>query len=71
MAEGVYHYDPERIEALCGAYRGAGPLHAAVLHLARNPQRRHGPHLAAPLALCRTLLPDPAARRLDDLGDRL
>ncbi len=22
----AYHYDPERIEALCGAYRGAGPL---------------------------------------------
>ena len=26
MAGGIYDYDAERIEALCGAYRGAGPL---------------------------------------------
>jgi phenylpropionate dioxygenase-like ring-hydroxylating dioxygenase large terminal subunit len=26
MTGSVYDYDPERIEALCGAYRGAGPL---------------------------------------------
>ena len=24
--DAVYHYDAERIEALCGGYRGAGPL---------------------------------------------